>query len=69
MNVRGGCRDLMLCDRGSVEVFSALGTCTFVVFDRAMEDLVGDERLFGTLELDTGRDRVDGLDFASCSSS
>lgn len=42
---RGGWRDLVLCERGSIEGLSAIVTGTFVLLVRANDDLVGDKRL------------------------
>lgn len=42
---RGGLRDLVLCERGSIEGLSAIVTGIFVLLVRANDDLVGDNRL------------------------
>lgn len=45
MDGRGGCKDLVLCERGSIEGLSAVAIDTFVLFERAKVDFVGERRL------------------------
>lgn len=42
---RDGCRDLILCDRGSIDGLSMGDAGVFMPLERASEDFVGDRRL------------------------